>query len=109
MRFACILPLSLFLLSAAAQTAKQAPPSSVDELLSSGISAQQHGDYQTAIEDYREALAIQPGLAEAQANLGAALSAAGQFDAAIEEDLRALTVAPDKISVRRNLALAYYK
>ena len=109
MRFVCFLPISLFMLSAAAQTATQAPPSGVDELLRDGISAQQHGDFQTAIEDYRKALAIQPGLAEAQANLGAALSAAGQFDAAIEQDIRAMAVAPDKIAVRRNLALAYYK
>jgi hypothetical protein len=73
MRFACILPFSLFLLSAAAQTPKQASKTGADELLSNGISAQQHGDYQTAIDDYRKALAIQPGLTEAQANLGAAL------------------------------------
>jgi tetratricopeptide (TPR) repeat protein len=109
MRFVCILPLSLFVLSAAAQTAKQVPTSDADELLRSGISAQQHGDNQTAIEDYRKALAIQPGLALARVNLGAALAAAGQFDAAIEEDNAAMAMVPDKIAVRRNLALAYYK
>ena len=97
------------MLSAAAQTAKQASPSGVDELLRGGIAAQQHGDYQTAIEDYRKALKIEPGLAEAQANLGAALAATGQFDAAIEEDIRAMAMVTDKTGVRRNLALAYYK
>jgi tetratricopeptide (TPR) repeat protein len=81
----------------------------VDELLSSGIAAQQRGDYKTAIEDYRKVLALQPGLADARANLGAALAAAGQFDAAIEEDTRALAAAPNKTAVRMNLALAYYK
>ena len=109
MRFVCVLPFSFIVLSAAAQTAKQASPSGVDELLRSGISAQQHGDYQTAIESYRKALAIEPKLAEAQANLGAALAATGQFDAAIEEDIRAMAIVPDKTGVRRNLALAYYK
>jgi len=99
MRFVCVLPFSFIVLSAAAQTAKQASPSGVDELLRSGISAQQHGDYQTAIESYRKALAIEPKLAEAQANLGAAL----------EEDIRAMAIVPDKTGVRRNLALAYYK
>ena len=74
-----------------------------------GIAAQQHGDVKTAIEEYRKALAVRPELAEARANLGAALAAAGQFDAAIEEDTRALDVAPDKSAVRMNLALAYYK
>jgi len=109
MRFVCVFSFSLIVLSAAAQTAKQAPPSAVDELLRGGISAQQHGDYQTAIEDYRKALKIEPGLAEAQANLGAALAASGQFDAAIEEDIRAMAMVSDKTGVRRNLALAFYK
>jgi tetratricopeptide (TPR) repeat protein len=109
MRFVCFLFLALGLHPAAGQTPAQAPSASVDELLSGGIAAQQHGDYKTAIEDYRKVLALQPGLAEARANLGAALAAAGQFDAAIEEDTRALAAAPDKTAVRMNLALAYYK
>jgi tetratricopeptide (TPR) repeat protein len=74
-----------------------------------GIAAQQRGDFNSAIEDYRKALAIRQELPEARANLGAALAAAGKFDAAIEEDTRALATAPDKNAVRMNLALAYYK
>ena len=109
MRSVCFLFLALGFQSAAGQTPQAAPSVNADQLLSSGIAAQQHGDYQTAIEDYRKVLAIQPGLAEARANLGAALSAAGQFDAAIEEDTRALAAAPNKTAVRLNLALAYYK
>jgi tetratricopeptide (TPR) repeat protein len=81
----------------------------VDALLSSGISAQQRHDYKTAIEDYRKVLALQPGLTDARANLGAALADAGQLDEAIVEDTRALAAAPNKIAVRMNLALAYYK
>jgi hypothetical protein len=34
------------------------PSANVDELLRGGISAQQHGDYRTAIEDYRKALPL---------------------------------------------------
>jgi tetratricopeptide (TPR) repeat protein len=80
-----------------------------DEHLRRGIDAQQRGDANTAIEEYRKALAIRPEMADARANLGAALAATGQFDAAIEEYRRALLNAPDKTSVRMNLALAYYK
>jgi tetratricopeptide (TPR) repeat protein len=90
----------------------QAPepsPANADEFLRRGIEAQQQGDVKSAIDDYRKALAIHPDLAEARANLGAALAADGQFDAAIEEDTRALANAPDKTAVRMNLALAYYK
>ena len=86
-----------------------APSGDADEFLRQGITAQQHGDVKTAIEAYRKALAIRPDLAEARANLGAALAASGDFDAAIEEDKRALDNAPDKTAVRMNLALAYYK
>ncbi|HEX8926327.1 MAG TPA: tetratricopeptide repeat protein [Terriglobales bacterium] len=81
----------------------------VDDLLRRGISAQQQGDMQTAIESYRKALELKPDLAEARANLGAALAAVGDFDGAIAEDSRALSNAPDKAAVRMNLALAYYK
>jgi tetratricopeptide (TPR) repeat protein len=62
-----------------------------------------------AIADYRKALALRPDMAEARANLGAALAAAGDLDKAIEEYTSALPNAPDKVGVRMNLALAYYK
>jgi len=109
MRSVFVLALALSLHAAAAQTPKQAPAADADEFLRQGIAAQQHGDLKSAIDNYRKALAIQPGMVEARANLGAALSAAGQFDAAIEEDLRILAKAPNNMGVRMNLALAYYK
>ena len=109
MRPACLLIFALSLQAAAGQTQQQTPAAPVDALLSAGIAAQRQHDYKTAIEDYRKALAIQPGLGEARANLGAALAAAGDFDAAIEEDTGALHAAPNQTAVRSNLALAYYK
>lgn len=109
MRPACLLIFALSLQAAAGQTQQQTPAAPVDALLSAGIAAQRQHDYKTAIEDYRKALAIQPGLGEARANLGAALAAAGDFDAAIEEDTGALQAAPNQTAVRSNLALAYYK
>jgi tetratricopeptide (TPR) repeat protein len=108
MRSVFVLALAFSLHTAGAQAPKQAP-ADADEFLRQGISAQQHGDLKSAIDNYRKALAIQPGMVEARANLGAALSAAGQFDAAIEEDLRVLAKAPNNVGVRMNLALAYYK
>ncbi len=109
MRSVSFLILALSLHAVLAQTPKQAPTSEADDYLRKGIAAQQHGDFSSAIDDYRKALAIEPTLAEARANLGAALSSAGQFDAAIAEDTRALATAPDKTAVRMNLGLAYYK
>jgi tetratricopeptide (TPR) repeat protein len=94
----------------AAMQAQQAPASAgADEHLRNGIDAQQRGDVDGAINEYRQALAIEPGMLEARANLGAALAAAGQFDAAIDEDNRALEQAPGNIALKKNLGLAYYK
>src|SRR5258708_28201431 len=70
MRFVSILLLALCLQSATAQTPKQAPEGNAETLVRAAEAAQQHGDHKTAIDDYRKALAIQPGLAKAHAGLG---------------------------------------
>src|ERR1700761_1401156 len=88
MRSAIIVLTVLGLPAALAQSSKPAPSNEADEYLRKGVAAQQRKDLNEAIEDYRRALAIDPKLAEARANLGAALSEAGQFDAAIEEDTK---------------------
>jgi tetratricopeptide (TPR) repeat protein len=93
----------------AGQTAHQPTPASADALLRAGVTAQQRGDNRSAIDDFQKALAIQPGMIEAHAGLGAALAATGQFDAAIDEDMRVLAAAPDNAGVRTNLGMAYYK
>ncbi|MGA2218826.1 MAG: tetratricopeptide repeat protein [Terracidiphilus sp.] len=87
----------------------QTSPANAEQLLHAGNLAQQHGDNQTAIEDFRKALAIEPRMTEAHAGLGAALAATGHYDEAIDEDARALDAATDKIPIRRNLAMAYFK
>jgi tetratricopeptide (TPR) repeat protein len=93
----------------AAHGQQAAPSAGAEEHLRNGVDAQRRGDVATAIDEYRKALAIEPKLLEARANLGAALAAAGQFDAAIDEDYQALTLAPGNIALRKNLGLAYYK
>src|SRR5450432_935493 len=66
-----------------------------DQLLKAAINAQQNGDFQTAILDYRKILELRPDAFEAKVNLGAALVHVGQFDAAI-------TVYQDRKSTRLN-------
>ena len=109
MRFARYFIFAVAVHAASGQALKQGTTANVESLLNAAIAAQQRHDYKTVIEDYRQVLALQPGLSEAQANLGSALSADGQYDAAIEEDTKALAIAPDKTAVRMNLGLAYYK
>jgi tetratricopeptide (TPR) repeat protein len=109
MRSVSIVLIALALQGAWAQTSKPVTLGEADEYLRKGVAAQQQNDLNAAIENYRKALAINPKLGEARANLGAALSAAGQFDAAIEEDKKALQLSPNNTGVRMNLGLAYYK
>src|SRR5581483_576426 len=63
----------------------------------------------TAIRDYEQALRLNPKLAEARVNLGAALADSGRFDEAIAQYRRALADVPDKPAVQLNIGLAYYK
>ena len=109
MRSVSLLLAVLSIGTALAQTSKPVPLHEADDYLRKGIAAQQQHDLNAAIDDYRKALAIDPKLVQARANLGAALSEAGQLDAAIEEDKKALASAPENTGIRMNLGLAYYK
>ncbi len=80
-----------------------------DQLLKGAIEAQQRGDFQSAITDYRKFLEIHPDNVEAKVNLGAALARVGQFDGAIAMYESALPALKNKNPVRLNLGLAHYK
>lgn len=80
-----------------------------EQLLNNALEAQQRGDLPTAIRDYEKALLLNPKLAEARVNLGAALADSGRFDDAIAQYRRALPDVPDKSAVQLNIGLAYYK
>ncbi len=80
-----------------------------DDLLRLAIDAQQHGDFTSAIRDYRKVLELRPNEVQAKVNLGAALAHVGQFDEAIAIYRSALPSLKDKKPVLLNLALAYYK
>jgi tetratricopeptide (TPR) repeat protein len=109
MRIACIFLLFSGILTASAQAPQGAPSTDIEKLVRDGISAQQRGDFNTAIEEYRKALDADPGRVDVRANLGASLADSGQLDAAIAEDERALAAAPHNAGLRKNLGLAYYK
>jgi tetratricopeptide (TPR) repeat protein len=95
-------------------TAAPAQEPNPDQLLSRAIDAQQRGDYQSAIRDYRKLLELRPNTLEAKVNLGAALARVGDFDGAIATYKSALAQISEKNvfqknAVLLNLALAYYK
>ncbi len=96
-------------LAAVLVTLAPAQPPSADDLLKSAMLAQQRGDFNTAITDYREVLRLQPDRVEAKVNLGAALVQVGQYDEAIALYKSALTQVAEKAPVQLNLGLAFYK
>jgi tetratricopeptide (TPR) repeat protein len=79
------------------------------ELFNAGVEAQQRGDFETAIRDYRAFLAVRPDDFETKVNLGAALAHERQYDAAIAVYRSALPSAPQKDGVLLDLGLAYFK
>src|ERR1035437_999226 len=95
-----------FALFASVSLAQERDP---DRLLNDAIQAQQRGDYQSAITEYRQLLELRPGNVEAKVNLGAALAHLGQFDEAIAIYQSTLPSLKDKNPVLLNLGLAYYK
>lgn len=85
-----------------------------DRLLSEAMQAQQSGNYQQAIAEYRQFLELRPGNIEAKVNLGAALSRVGRFDESIAIYSSVLSSLKDTNQVlvdkvRLDLGLAYYK
>jgi tetratricopeptide (TPR) repeat protein len=60
------------------------------------------GDHSKAIDAYRTALKIDPGLAMAHYNLGVSYDATGKYDQAIEEYVKAFTIDPSLAEVSVN-------
>lgn len=78
-------------------------------LVQQAVSAQQRGDFATAIRQYRQALKDRPDLLAAWTNLGVSLVQTGAFDEAIESYRSALALDPHNRQIRTYLALAYFK
>jgi tetratricopeptide (TPR) repeat protein len=99
---------AFILISIAASVASAQQPSP-EQLFTRAVAAQQRGDYATAISDYQMVLKLEPKMAEARVNLGAALAHSGRLDDAIGQYKLALSDAQEKDAVRMDLGLAYYK
>ena len=72
------------------------------------VEAQQSGNFDQAIQNYKILLEKYPNIAEIHSNLGAALAGEGRYADAIAEYERALKIKPNP-QVSLNLGLAYYK
>jgi len=82
--------------------------SSPQEVLKEAVEAQQAGNFDLAVRDYRTLIEKYPNIFEIRSNFGAALAGEGLYTEAIDEYKRALVIKPNP-QVRLNLALAYFK
>ena len=64
------------------------------------------GDYEAAVESYRNAIALAPGCAEAHNNLGNALENQGNLQAAVTSYTQALVCEPKNEQNQNNLTRA---
>jgi tetratricopeptide (TPR) repeat protein len=65
------------------------------------------GKYQEAIEEYKQAIKIEPDFAEAHNNLGLAYDKSGKYQEAIEEYKQAIKVKPNFPGAHNNMGIAY--
>jgi tetratricopeptide (TPR) repeat protein len=72
-----------------------------------GVAYHVQGEIGLAIEEYREALRINPDYADAYSNLGAAYYAQGEVDLAIKSWEDALRIDPSLAQTHHNLGVAY--
>jgi tetratricopeptide (TPR) repeat protein len=83
-------------------------PFNPQEVLKEAVAAQQSGDLNKAVADYRLLIDKYPNVPEIHSNLGTALSAQGKYAEAVAEYQTALKIKPNP-QVRMNLGLAFYK
>ena len=71
-----------------------------------GVTLQDQGKLEEAIEAYNKALAIKPDYAEAYYNMGIALQDQGKLEEAIEAYNKALAIKPDYAEAYYNMGNA---
>lgn len=66
------------------------------------------GDFQQAVEHYRQAVKLKPDFADAYCNMGVALKEIEEFDAAIDGYQHALSITPEDAEIHNNLGEVFY-
>jgi tetratricopeptide (TPR) repeat protein len=109
MRLAVVLLPALGSQAATAQTQTQSAFPDADKLVRAGVAAQVHGDNQAAIDDFKKALALRPGMVDAHRNLGLVYYKLGDLANAREQFETIHTAAPRDVPAAVLLGYVYIK
>jgi hemerythrin len=85
------------------------PPVSPTEYLKRGNAQVQQGQLEQAIENYQQAICLQPNYTEAYYNRGFTYYKQGDFEKAINDLSQAILLQPDCTEAYKNRAKVYYK
>jgi protein O-GlcNAc transferase len=83
--------------------AEDSVAAAADLLIAQGNRAEEKADFASAVERYREAVALAPAYARVHVNLGIALEGIGQIDQACRAFATALTCDPNEVTANYNL------
>ena len=75
---------------------------------SAGVKLQTQGDFLGAIEEFNEAIRLDPGNSNAYTNRGFAYNQLGMYQRAIEDLDDAIRLDPDRAEAYNNRAFSYY-
>ena len=78
-----------------------------EEYFRRGVEAHQRGDFDLAVQDYDEAIALKPDNAEAYCNRGVTYGEKGDFDLAVQDFDKAIALKPDHAQAYNNRGVAY--
>ena len=101
-----IAALVLFLVSCGSSAGTQDPKVAADTYLNSGNTFYNKADYDRAIQDYDQAIVLNPNLAEAYNNRGYVYYIKGDINKAVADFEAALKLDSNYTNARKNLARA---
>jgi len=80
-----------------------------EELFKKGIKAIEAGEYETAIQCFRETIALHPDHAASYSNMGYVYGIRGMWDEAIEAYKKAAAISPNEACIRSDFGFSLYK
>ncbi len=107
--FLCSIALAYALVGSPAQTPAESQQNTVLQHFRDGQADLQSGHLSEAVEEFKKVLQLEPGLVQAQVNLGLAYHALGNYSLAVSEFSKALKLKPNLLPANLFLGVSYLK